>query len=279
MKGILLAGGRATRLYPVTRAVSKHLLPVYDKPMFFYPLSTLIEAGIREVLIITNPRDRELFYDLVGNGAQLGMEIQYAVQPFALGIADALRIGRNFAQNQRIALILGDNIFTGLDSQQLKDTAAPDNALIFATQVPNPQEYGVVELDAGGVPLSLEEKPQIPRSNLAVPGLYYYPPDACELAQQLSPSSRGELEITHINQAYLASHRLKVRKLTGAWLDAGTFAGLFQAIAMAEKTPDAGCIELAAYRQGFLDASSLEKLIFHYKGTSYGAVLEEYYGM
>lgn len=279
MRGILLAAGRATRLYPVTRAVSKHLLPVYDKPMFFYPLSTLIAAGIRDVLIITNPKDQELFFELVGDGSQLGMHICYAVQPFALGIADALRIGRPFIGDQRVALILGDNIFAGLDPQQLADTDKPRDALIFAAQVPNPQEYGVVELSKTGVPLSIEEKPVVPKSNFAVPGLYYYPPDACALAEEITPSARGELEITHINQAYLEHSRLKARKLECEWLDAGTFAGLSRAVSVIEKTPSTGCIELAAYKQGFIDSSTLETLIFSYKGTSYGAVLEAHYGM
>ena len=284
MKGILLAGGRATRLYPVTRAVSKHLLPVYDKPMFYYPMCTLMQSGVRELLLITNPKDVELFRQYLGDGSALGMRIEYAVQHFALGIADALRIGRQFVLGGRMALALGDNVFFGESHiKNLKRAASDEDAVIFGIKTPNPFQYGVVEIGADGRVVSIEEKPKAPRSDLAVPGLYFYPEDACEIACELAPSPRGELEITDVNTEYLRRGRLKAVPLDAVWLDAGTFDGLLAAVTLAStehaKGRSAGCIEAEALAQGFISREQFEKILSGYSGTVYGETLRSAGGL
>jgi len=279
LKGILLAGGRATRLYPVTRAVSKHLLPVYDKPMFYYPLCTLMQAGVRELLLISNARDVDLFRQHLGDGSFLGMRVSYAVQHFPLGIADALRIGRSFVAGERCALALGDNVFFGTGHiEALKAAAAEKDAVIFGIETENPSQYGVVEIAPDGRVLSVEEKPKQPKSNLAVPGLYFYPGDACEIACSLTPSGRGELEITDINAEYLRQGRLKAVVLNATWLDAGTFDGLLAAVMLASQESAAGrspgCVELEALRQGFIDRAQYGRIVKGYAGTAYGEMLK-----
>ncbi len=284
MKGILLAGGRATRLYPVTRAVSKHLLPVYDKPMFYYPLCTLMQSGVRELLLITNARDIELFRQHLGDGAFLGMRVFYAVQPFALGIADALRIGGDFVCGERCALALGDNVFFGTSHlKALKDAAADQDAVVFGIKTSDPTQYGVVEIGSDGRALSIEEKPRNPRSDLAVPGLYFYPGDACEIARNLTPSARGELEITDVNAEYLRQGRLKALPLDATWLDAGTFDGLLTAVTLASKEHangrSPGCVEAEALAQGFIDRTQFARIVKGYAGTAYGEMLKSAGGL
>ncbi|MGI6150663.1 MAG: sugar nucleotidyltransferase [Christensenellales bacterium] len=279
MKGILLAGGRATRLYPVTRAVSKHLLPVYDKPMFYYPLCTLMQSGVRELLLISNARDIELFRQHLGDGSTLGMRVCYAIQHFPLGIADALRIGRSFVSGERCALALGDNVFFGTSHlSALKAAAAEQDAVIFGIEAEDPTQYGVVEIGPDGRALSIEEKPKHPRSNLAVPGLYFYPGDACEIACNLTPSDRGELEITDVNAEYLRQGRLKAVVLDTIWLDAGTFDGLLTAVTLASKEHASGrspgCVEAEALAQGFIDRAQFERIVKGYAGTAYGEMLK-----
>lgn len=281
MKGILLAAGRGTRLYPITRAVSKQLLPIYDKPMFYYPLCTLMQANIRDILLITTPQDMPQFKIHLGDGSDLGLNITYAEQPFALGIADALRIGRRFIGNERSALILGDNLFIGDALHPLLSIAAQEqNAVIFAQAVETPSSFGVVELDANGSILSLEEKPTKPRSNLAVPGLYFYPPDVAAIAHGLSPSKRGELEITDLNHIYLAQARLKALTLKQdiLWMDTGSYAGLLEAVNLVAQIQNAqnikiGCIEETAVRMGFIPKEKLCLFASRLKGTDYGEYL------
>ena len=279
MKGILLAGGRGTRLYPVTRAVCKQLLPVYDKPMFYYPLSVLMEADIRQVLIITNPSDQAQFRDLLGNGSQLGMEFFYAVQYFPLGIADALRIGQEFLSGERCALILGDNLFCGGSLQaSLKQAATSADAVIFTVPVRQPAQFGVAEVAPDGSVLSLEEKPRRPRSNLAVPGLYFYPPDCSVQAGKLLPSPRGELEITDLNREYLRQGRLRALSLEGTtWMDTGTCEGLLQAVNLVAQEQKAGrlvgCIEETAFRKGYISREEFLHLVEGMKNSEYGAGL------
>lgn len=284
MKGILLAGGRGSRLYPVTRAVSKHLLPVYDKPMFYYPLCTLMQAGIRDILFIANKNDIPLFKSLLGDGAALGLSLSYAAQPFALGIADALRVGRDFIGNDRVALILGDNLFLESSpraqfSSLLKLAADAQDAVIFTTPVEHPEAYGVAEVDKNRRVLSLEEKPAHPRSHLAVPGLYFYPGDCANIAQTLQPSVRGELEITDVNKTYLQRGQLRALPLPTHmhWLDTGTCAGLLNAInlvAQLQRNGTAmGCIEQTAARMGFIAPSALKTLAADLRGTDYGNAL------
>ncbi|MCX7424600.1 MAG: glucose-1-phosphate thymidylyltransferase RfbA [Planctomycetia bacterium] len=280
-KGILLAGGSGTRLYPMTRAVSKQLLPVYDKPMIYYPLSVLMLAGIRDILLISTPLDIGGFERLLGDGSHLGISIRYAVQPKPEGIAQALLIGREFIGADRVAMILGDNIFYGHGFQSKLDaaTSRPVGATTFACAVRDPERYGVIELDADGAPLSLEEKPAVPRSNYAVTGLYFYDNEVVELAAGLRHSARGELEITDVNRAYLQRGRLYVEKLGRgfAWLDTGTGASLLQAADFVRTIEDRqglkiACVEEVAYRKGFITDGQLEKLAAEFD-NSYGSYL------
>lgn len=282
MRGIILAGGAGTRLHPVTRVVSKQLLPIYDKPMIFYPLSTLMLAGIRDVLIISTPDDLPLFRRLLGTGEELGMTFSYAEQPQPAGLAQAFLIGREFIGDSPSCLVLGDNIFHGAGLSGLLRQASQhrNGALIFGYRVNDPQRYGVVEFDATGAAISLEEKPERPKSHFAVPGLYFYDPQVCRLAQTLKPSKRGELEITDLNRLYLESGSLQVMKLPRglAWLDTGTHESLMQAgeyIRTIEERQGlkVGCVEEIAYRQGFIDRQQLKRLAEPLAKNQYGQYL------
>lgn len=284
MKGIILAGGSGTRLYPLTKAVSKQMLPVYDKPMIYYPLSTLMLAGIREILIITTPRDIGMFRDLLGDGSQLGMNIEYAVQKEPRGLAEAFIIGETFIGHDRVALVLGDNIFYGQAfTTILKEVVEREKgATIFGYYVKDPREYGVVEFDEQYNVLSIEEKPQYPRSNYAVPGLYFYDNDVIEIAKQVKPSERGELEITSINNEYLKRGDLKVRLLGRgfAWLDTGNCRALMEASNFVESFQNRqglyiSCIEEIAYKKGFITKEQLILLANTMDKTSYGQYLIE----
>ena len=282
MKGIILAGGSGTRLYPVTKGVSKQALPVYDKPMIYYPLSTLMLAGIQEILIISTPRDIPVFEEILGNGHQLGLQLSYAVQERPNGLAEAFLIGASFIDGDPVALVLGDNIFYGTSfSTMLLDAAnVTEGAVIFGYPVNEPSSFGVVEFDACGSVLSLEEKPQNPKSNYAVPGLYFYDNKVVEIAREIRPSARGELEITSINNAYLERGHLEVKIFPRgmAWLDTGTYDGLLEAarfVSIIQKRQGLyiSCIEEIAYRRGYISREQLLELAAPMKKTEYGQYL------
>ena len=283
MKGIILAGGSGTRLYPITKAVSKQLMPVYDKPMIYYPLSILMMAGIHEILIITTAEDNAQFKRLLGDGSQLGCRFEYAVQEVPNGLAQAFVIGANFIGADKVALILGDNIFhgTGLD-KQLHTLANVEGGYVFAYQVSDPERYGVVEFDSGMKAISIEEKPGSPKSNYAVPGLYFYDNEVVKIARELKPSSRGEYEITDVNKAYLQKGKLKVAVLDRgtAWLDTGTFDSLSDAsefVRVIEKRQGTkiGCVEEVAFKQGFISKDRLMKLAGELDKSGYGEYLKK----
>ena len=281
MKGIILAGGTGSRLWPITKGVSKQLLPVYDKPMIHYPLSTLMAAGIREVLVITTPQDSAAFSGLLGDGSDLGMTIQYAVQPRPEGLAQAFLIGESFLGGSQAALILGDNLFYGQGlGRRLAPLTSQEGAHVFAYEVANPSEYGVVEFDSDGVVLSIEEKPVAPRSNFAVPGLYFYDEHVVEVAKSVRPSPRGELEITAVNDYYLRAGTLTVTVLERgtAWLDTGTFrslqdAGEFVRVIEDRTGMKIGCIEEIAWRNGWIDDARLLEHAAALEKSGYGEYL------
>jgi glucose-1-phosphate thymidylyltransferase len=281
MKGIILAGGSGTRLHPLTLAVSKQLMPVYDKPMIYYPLSLLMTAGIRDILIITTPHDQAQFKKLLGDGQNLGCNFQYVVQELPNGLAQAFVLGADFIGDDKVALVLGDNIFHGDGMEELlKANNNPDGGVVYAYHVQDPERYGVVEFDANNMALSIEEKPAQPKSNYAVPGLYFYDNDVVEIAKNLEPSPRGEYEITDVNREYLRRGKLKVGILGRgtAWLDTGTFESLMQAgefVRVLEQRQGlkVGSIEEAAYRQGFIDADQLRKIAQPLRKSGYGDYL------
>ena len=284
MKGIILAGGSGTRLYPITKVISKQILPIYDKPMIYYPLSVLMLAGIRNILIISTPHDLPVYEELFGDGSQLGLRFSYKIQEKPRGLADAFIVGKEFIGNDKVALILGDNIFYGQRfSETLKRASnLEEGAVIFGYYVKDPKAYGVVEFDGDGKVLSIEEKPKRPKSNYAVPGLYFYDNNVVEIAKNLKPSERGEIEITDVNLEYLNRRKLRV-ELFGrgmAWLDTGTYDGLLEASNFVETIQKrqglyVACIEEIAYRLGYIDKAQLKKLSKPLMKTEYGRYLEE----
>ena len=281
MKGIILAGGSGTRLYPITLAVSKQLMPVYDKPMIYYPLATLMDAGIKEILIITTPRDNELFKNLLGDGSHLGCSFQYAVQEKPNGIAEAFILGEKFIGDDKVALILGDNIFYGSGlSAILKKSTDPDGGIIFGYHVQDPEKYGVVTFDKDNKAISIEEKPAEPQSNYVIPGIYFYDNEVIAIAKSIQPSKRGELEITDVNNRYLAQGKLKVQIMDRgtAWLDTGSFTSFMEAAQFVKVIEERqglkiGAFEEVAYNQGFIDKKQLHALAQPLLKSGYGQYL------
>lgn len=282
MKGIILAGGSGTRLYPITMAISKQLMPIYDKPMIYYPLTTLIGAGIREILIISTPHDLPRFEQLLGDGSRIGCHFEYKVQEEPRGLADAYIVGADFIGNDSVAMILGDNIFYGSDFETKVAASAKDldGGIIFGQQVLDPERYGIVEFDDKMNVLSIEEKPEQPKSNYAIPGLYFFDNDVVEIAKNVQPSARGEIEITEVQNAYLKAGKLKVNLLDRgtAWLDTGTFTSMNQASQFVQVIEERqglkiGCIEEAAYRRGFITADQVRELAEPLKKSGYGHYL------
>jgi len=283
MKGIILAGGSGTRLYPITKGISKQLMPIYDKPMIYYPLSTLMMAGIRDILVITTPHDQEQFQRLLGDGSSWGITIQYAVQPKPEGLAQAFVIGEEFIGNDKVALILGDNIFYGHGfGDSLRNCSSPDGGVIFAYQVSDPRRYGVVEFDKNMQAVSVEEKPENPKSDYAIVGLYFYDNTVVDIAKNIQPSTRGELEITAVNEEYLRNNKLKVEIMDrgSAWLDTGTFSSMNDAseyIRVIEKRTGLkiGCPEEIAYREGYITKNQLLILAGPLQKSGYGKYLSK----
>jgi glucose-1-phosphate thymidylyltransferase len=282
LKGIILAGGSGTRLHPITKGISKQLIPIYDKPMVYYPLSTLMQAGIKDILIITTPHDQDQFMRLLGDGSEWGINLQYAVQPSPDGLAQAFIIGEEFIGDDKVALVLGDNIFHGNElDESLKNCTNPDGGIVFAYQVSDPERYGVVEFDANQQAISIEEKPQSPKSNYAVVGLYFYDNNVVEIAKNVQPSERGELEITSVNEEYLKRGKLKVTALEDGdvWLDTGTIDSLSDATdyvrVLQKRTGQIiGSPEKIAYKQGFINKDQLQEQAEALKKSGYGLYLD-----